>query len=80
MKFGDLTVEDYVDKNFVLHLATLGKVKLASHQVTVEAERLDFSKLTLPANCAIQWIGADAFNMGPSLGATVRITFKFSPQ
>jgi hypothetical protein len=78
-----ISIDDGVDLNFVLELATIGAVRLSSSQVTVICDegQLRLDKLKIPSNARLDWVGSEAMPAtGIGLSKTrVYVTFKFEP-
>lgn len=51
-----VSISDKINKDFVFELATRGKIKVLSHQVTIEGDSVDLTGITIPAGVAIDFI------------------------
>lgn len=54
---GEISVSDKIDRAFVFKLATRGKVRVLSHQVTIQGTSVDLTGIEIPAGCSIDWLG-----------------------
>lgn len=54
---GEISVSEKIDRAFVFKLATRGRVKVLSHQVTVQGSSVDLTGIAIPAGCSIDWLG-----------------------
>lgn len=68
-KHSEINYDAGISAGFVLALATVGSVRLTSHQATVEGSHIDLRKIPLPEGTIIQEIGTS--------GNKVYVTFNF---
>ena len=71
----DFQVSDRIDRAFVFELAKRGKVRVLSHQVSIEGESVDLKGIKIPDGVTIDWFGA--MPNKDEWHPVARITFNF---